>query len=257
MEKFKLNGEIVIITGGLGLLGRQYIKAVKEIGGLPISLDIRNPDELIGAWCVKCDITKEEELIAVREDIKKSFKAPIYGLINNAAIDPKVQKDSPNMSNLRLEDYPSDFFRKEWEVSVLGSLLTTKVFGSEMVANKRGSIINISSILGLVGPNCNFYDSINVIKPIGYTIVKHAIIGMTKGTAVEWAKYGIRCNTLAPGGVFNNHSEEFVNELSKLIPLGRMANKEEYNSAIQFLLTEASSYMTGQILPIEGGFTTW
>ena len=132
-----------------------------------------------------------------------------------------------------------------------------------MAKNGRGSIVNISSVLGHVAPNQNLYkkegllDAQQSVKPVTYSVIKHAIIGLTRYTSSYWAAKGVRCNTLSPGGVYNGHSDDFVEKLSKYIPLGRMAYRNEYNSAIQFLLSDASSFMTGATLQIDGGQTAW
>lgn len=258
----KLNGELVIITGGAGMLGTEYAKAVEEIGGHPIQLDINRPEHQYGTWC-ECDITKEKKLLELLEQWNIAFTQPIYGLINNAAIDPKFDQSIDEVPKARLEAYPLEQWNKEIAVGLTGAFLCTKVFGSEMAKRGRGSIINISSVLGLVGPNQALYrddskpEEMQNVKPVTYSVIKHAIIGLTRYTATYFAKSGVRCNALAPGGVFNNHSEDFVNKLSKYIPLGRMAEKNEYNEAIKFLLTDASSFMTGSVLTIDGGQTCW
>ncbi len=253
LEKFQLNGEIVIVTGGSGLLGTEYIQAIQDIGGFAVSLDLHAIRTSNANLFLKCDITNEKEIQEVLKELQKRDR-PIYGLVNNAALDPKMQKDSQDTCHLRLDSYPSDYFDKEWSTCVKGAFLCTKLFGGEMLKNKRGVIINIASLLGVVAPNKQFYDELSTVKPCGYTVSKHAMIGLTRHTATEWAPY-IRCNSLVLGGVYNNHSDEFVSKLSKFIPLQRMAQQGEYNSAVQFLLTEASSYMTGATLTLDGGFT--
>lgn len=255
MIKMDLEEKIVIITGGSGLLGKQYIEAVKEINGTPIVIDIQEPDEPLNCKAFYADITNEKEMYEVLRILKIVYDKPIYGLVNNAALNPTVgQADSLKLDN-SLGNYDLEQFRKEIDVGITGSFICTKVFGGEMIKNRSGSIINIASILGVVAPNEQFYSDLGVVKPCGYTVSKHAIVGLTRHTGVEWARYGVRCNCLVLGGVFNNHSDQFLIKLSKMIPMCRMANKSEYNSKIQFLLTEASSYMTGSILTADGGFT--
>src|SRR3990167_1081643 len=258
----KLSGEIVIVTGGAGMLGNQYCQAIREINGFPVSLDIKYEKtvafkEDILEIC--CDISSESQVMLALQHVKENLPdKPIYGLINNACIDPKFEKDSPNSPNSRLECYPSDFFDWEIAVGLKGAFLCTKHFGAEMASNGRGSIINISSVLGLVAPNQALYKKEGVseneqpCKPVTYSIIKHGIIGLSKYTATYWAHRGIRCNTLAPGGVYNNHCNEFVEKLLKYIPLAKMAEKSSYNEAIKFLLTDASSYMTGAVLQMDG-----
>lgn len=264
LSKFELQGEVVVITGGAGLLGKQYVEAVHEIGGIPVILDVNESAiKDVGCNALLCDITSEDQVSEALKAIKEEFQKVPYGLINNAAIDPKFEKSSQNTSKTRLEAYPIDFWDKELDVGLKGAFLCTKHFGAEMANNGRGSIINISSVLGHVAPNQALYskdgltDEEQTVKPVTYSVIKHAIIGLTRYTATYWANKGVRCNALSPGGVWNNHSEEFVQKLSKYIPLGRMAKSDEYNNAIQFLLTDASSFMTGAVLQIDGGQSTW
>ena len=255
-----LKDGIVIITGGSGLLGQQYCKAIEEINGLPVCLDIKKPEK--GIWC-ECDITEEDQIIEALGELKQVWKHPVVGLINNAAIDPKFEKDSQNSPKSRLEHYSRADWDKEIAVGLTGAFLCTKVFGTEMAKNGKGSIVNISSVLGLIAPNQALYrdesksEEMQNFKPITYSVIKHGIIGITRYTATYWAKNNVRCNAIAPGGVYNNHSDEFVSKLSKYIPLGRMADKNEYNESIKFLISDASSFMTGSILSIDGGQTCW
>lgn len=259
----RLNNEIVIITGGVGLLGRQYAEAVKEIGGHPVLLDI-NQDAIkemtsLGFDCYFCDITDENSLNAIKEELGPS----IAGLINNAAIDPKFESSSTVNSKSRFENYSLENWKKELDVGLTGAFLCTKIFAPIMAKNKKGSIINISSVLGLVAPNQELYRNVNLkeeqqpVKPVTYSVIKHGIIGLTKYTATYWGKDNVRCNAVAPGGVFNNHSEEFVQKLSKYIPMGRMAKKHEYNGVIKFLLTDESSFINGSIISADGGQVVW
>ena len=263
LEKFKLNGEVVIITGGAGLLGSQYVKAVQAINGFPVVLDIKVPVIENNMAYIPCDITKEKEVEKALKVIKGEHKRPVYGLINNAAIDPKFDKSNSGKQASRMEVYSRDAWDMEIAVGLTGAFLCTKIFGHEMAKLGKGSIVNISSVLGCVAPNQALYrkegvaDQDQPVKPVTYSVIKHGIIGLTKYTATYWASKGVRCNALAPGGVYTTHSEEFVQKLSKYIPLGRMAQCDEYNSAIQFLLTDASSFMTGAVVNLDGGQTTW
>ena len=263
-----LNGEIVIVTGGVGLLGQEYCKAIQEIGGEPITLDIATDYIKSVGKAYHCDITIEENIEHILEYIKEDFpNQSIYGLINNAAIDPKFQKDSIQTNQSRLENYDLAQWNREIAVGLTGAFLCTKHFAPEMARHGRGSIINISSVLGLIAPNQALYadpgaiggypTDEQVVKPVTYSVLKHAIIGLTRYTATYYGNKGVRCNALAPGGVFNNHSEEFVQKLSKLIPLSKMADKTSYNEAIKFLLTDASAYMTGATLVMDGGMSAW
>ncbi len=258
-----IKDKVVVITGGAGLLGRQYVQAIKEIEGIPVVLDI-DPDaeEKCRCLCITCDITQPHHIEAAFEEIKKQTNRIPYGLINNAAIDPKFG-DSNEKPMSRMENYPVFQWNHEIAVGLTGAFLCTQIFGKWMAVAGSGSIINISSVLGQVAPNQALYrregvlDDFQAVKPVTYSVIKHGIIGLTRYTATYWGKRGVRCNAIAPGGVFNNHSEDFVKKLSAYIPLGRMADKNEYNEAIKFLISDASSFMTGAVLSIDGGQTTW
>ena len=261
MSKFRLDGKIVIITGGCGLLGTEYAKAIKEVGGIPIQLDI--VEKNVVSKYYYCDVSDEASIVYVLKCIKNDYKEPIYGLINNAAIDPKFDKSAQNTSNLRLECFKIDDWQKSIDVGLTGAFLATKVIGSEIMSNGGGSIINVSSVLGHVAPNQSLYrnpdlqDHEQPVKPVVYNVVKHGIIGLTRYVATYWAHKGVRCNAISPGGVYTNHDKSFVYRLSNMIPMQRMAEKSEYNCAILFLLSEASSFMNGAVLQIDGGQTTW
>ena len=274
LEKFTLNNELVLITGGGGFLGRQHAAAIAEIGGVPVILDIAKTRAAetatylkkvytTEAFYYKVDITDEEALNRVLGEIKRDAGRIPYGLINNAGIDPKFDQDSGKTPKSRLENFPLEQWNKEISVSLTGAFLCSKIFGTEMAKANRGIIVNISSDLGIIAPDQRIYKKEGIpadmqdVKPVTYSVIKHGIIGLTKYLATYWANCGVRCNTLVPGGVFNNHSDEFIKKLTSRIPLGRMAHSDEYKSAIQFLVSDASSYMTGQTLILDGGRSIW
>lgn len=274
LDKFKLDKEPVIITGGAGLLGRQHAQAIAEIGGIPVILDIdetgaekivRRLNEASGCGAVSyaCDVSNEQKLPEVLDRMKKDLGKSPYGLINNASIDPKFDRDAGKTPKTRFEAFPAGQWDKELRVGLTGAFLCSKIFGSEMAGKGRGVILNISSDLGIIAPDQRIYrkeglpDGFQDVKPVTYSVIKHGLIGLTKYLATYWADAGIRCNALAPSGVFNNHPEEFVQRLSRLIPMGRMARKDEYRSAVQFLMTDASSYMTGAVVVMDGGRSVW
>ncbi len=259
--KFDLQGGAVIVTGGGGMLGRQHIEAIREINGVPIALDIRE-DHLADLDCPSqvVDISAEDDLIEAAADIFKEHGCPV-ALINNAAIDPKFEPAGPSLS--RLESFPLEQWEREMRVGLTGAMLCARVFGSEMAQAGRGAIVNIASDLGIIAPDQRLYrrdgvaDHQQPVKPVTYSVIKHGLIGLTRYLATYWAEQGIRCNALAPGGVNNGHHPDFVERVAALVPLGRMAEKDEYRAAIQFLITDASSYMTGQTLVMDGGRSTW
>ena len=268
-EMVKITGKTAIITGGAGLLGIKHAEAIAEAGGIPIILDINELKiseavQLIrdkyGVECLgyNCDITKVEDLESCKNNILKKHKT-IDILINNAALDPKVSKDQPKQALNRLEDFDLNQWNLEISVGLTGAFLCTQVFGVEMAKNKSGIIINVSSDLGIIAPDQRLYeqkdtnDSEQPVKPVTYSVIKHGLIGLTKYITTYWAKKGIRANTLCPAGVYNNQPDEFVNKISQLIPMNRMANADEYKAAIVFLASNASSYMNGHTLVIDGG----
>jgi NAD(P)-dependent dehydrogenase (short-subunit alcohol dehydrogenase family) len=269
MEMMKLGGKTAIITGGAGLLGEMHAESIAEAGGTPIIIDINESKinavtkaikETYNIECVgfNCDITKTEDLEKCKLEILSKYGS-IDILINNAALDPKVTKGQSDKSLNRLEDFDLSQWNLELSVGLTGAFLCTQVFGAEMAKNKSGVIINVSSDLGIIAPDQRLYRKENTpkseqpVKPVTYSVIKHGLIGLTKYITTYWAKDGVRANTLCPAGVYNNQPQEFVVKISDLIPMGRMANIFEYKAAILFLASDASSYMNGQTLIIDGG----
>lgn len=269
-QKFQLTSKTVVITGGCGLLGQKHAETVVQTGGTPILLDI-NPavveyakkikqkykSEVIG---YECDITDKKRIMSVMKDILKQLKK-VDVLINNAANNPKVENDS--LSAGRFENFSLDKWQQDFAVGLTGAIICCQVFGKFMAVKKKGVILNIASDLGVIAPDQRIYrkkgmiDKLQPVKPFTYSVIKHGIIGLTKYLATYWADQGIRVNTLSPGGVYNNQPQEFVNKLNQLIPIGRMAHQDEYCAAVLFLISDASSYMTGANLIIDGGRTVW
>jgi NAD(P)-dependent dehydrogenase (short-subunit alcohol dehydrogenase family) len=242
-----LKGKTIIITGGLGFLASQFTKAFKNNSSNVIILDKKNSNK---KNFFNCDITKERDLRAAALIIKKKYKT-IDVLINNAA--NNYAPDS-NSIETRLENFSEKIWDADLAVGLKGAMLCTKVFGAEMNRQTTGgNIINISSDLGIISPDNRIYKK-KFVKPISYSVVKHGIIGLTKYTATYWPKK-IRCNALAFGGMKNNHNKNFLKKIHKLIPMGRMAKKNEYNNTILFLASKASSYINGATIVIDGGRT--
>ena len=269
---FDLSKKIVVITGGAGLLGYMHAEAVMAYGGIPIIIDINKESidkclkELKSSYSGEVygfavDISNEEEVEKFAQTIKKEF-IKLDGLINNAANNPRVENDGKDFS--RLENFCIETWNKDIAVGLTGSFLCSKYLGYLISKNEEGgSIINISSDLGLIGPNQSLYEtqgkphSDQQVKPVTYSVVKTGIIGLTRYLATYWVKEGVRCNAICPGGVENGQSEDFVKKLSKQIPMGRLAQSSEYQGAIVWLLSDASSYLNGAIIPIDGGRTSW
>jgi NAD(P)-dependent dehydrogenase (short-subunit alcohol dehydrogenase family) len=269
---FDLTGKVVAITGGAGLLGIQHAEAVAAIGGTPVLLDLdadrlRQAEEIMAANCgrpilgITCDITAEDSVQQALCQVLTDLGG-VHCLVNNAANNMKMEEGDP-VPPTRLEVFPIDTWRQDFEVCVTGALICSRVFGSWMADNGGGGIVNISSDLGIIAPDQRVYEveglieEDQVVKPVSYSVIKHAIIGLTKYLATYWAHKDVRVNALCPGGVFSGQPEELVSRLAFRIPLGRMAREDEYRGAIQFLCSEASSYMTGACLVIDGGRSVW
>jgi NAD(P)-dependent dehydrogenase (short-subunit alcohol dehydrogenase family) len=270
---FDLTGKVAVITGGAGFLGRKHAEAIARHGGIPVLLDLQGTgvdacaDALrrvfpVDAWGCVADITQEDEVADTCAKVLEKF-GRIDVLINNAANNPKVDADSRMHNASRLENFPLLTWDRDVAVGLTGSFLCAKYFGGDMAKKQRGSIINISSDLGIIGPNQSLYEQEGVredmqnVKPVTYSVVKTGIIGLTRYIATYWADKGVRCNALCPGGVLNNQGEEFLSRIRRLIPMGRMAEADELQGSIVFLASDASSYMTGTVLIIDGGRTCW
>lgn len=262
---FSVENEIVVITGAAGQLGHQYSKAFLARGAQVIGLDIQSSiqnENLIqatpeGYQFFKTDICNKLALQEVLQEITYKVGTPSV-LINNAGID--ASPSSSAQENGPFEDYPEEAWDKVMDVNLKAVYLCCQVFGSAMAEKNTGSIINISSIYGNVAPDQNLYDyrrkrGENFYKPITYSVSKAGILNLTRYLATYWAKKGVRVNTLTIAGVFNHQEDEFLNAYCKRIPIGRMANENEYNGAVLFLASAATKYMTGSNLIIDGGWT--
>ena len=247
-----LNNKNIVLTGGNGFLGNQISNALLNERANVYIIDIKEPKKKTSAKYFKSDITNEQDLKKILKFFKfKKIKIDV--LINNAAVDYPPLNSKKN--NFKLEAFPDNLWEKDISVGLKGSYLCTKIFGSYMSKFKKGSIINISSDLGIIAPDQRIYKNSGFVKPVTYSVVKHGIIGLTKYTASYWGEKNIRCNAIAPGGIFNNQDRSFIKKINQLIPLGRMAKKNEYNGLILFLCSELSSYITGSIIVADGGRT--
>ncbi len=269
---FRLDDRVAVVTGGAGLLGYQHAATIAALGGLPVLLDI-NAQALVDnatrleaetgckALTLVADITDAAALRAAWEQLQ-AHHGRVDILINNAARNPKVENtDGQDFS--RLEHFPCEQWRLDLDVGLGGAFNCAKVFGQQMAQQGRGVIINIASDLGVIAPDQRLYRKEGVepdnqpVKPVTYSVVKHGLIGLTKYLATYWCEQGVRCNALSPGGVYAGQNDVFAAKLTQLIPLGRMADEDEYRGAIAFLCSDASSYMTGANLVIDGGRSTW
>ena len=267
---FDLTGKVALITGAGGLLGPKHAEALIEQGAEVVITD--HHEDRAKAVCARLndkynkdcttfyhmDVTNKASVQQVADDLDG-----VDILVNNAAKDPKVKKEAGLTPDSRFETMTEEYWQEGIDAALNGTFLCSQVFSNKMLKNAGGVILNISSDLGVIAPDQRIYRREGVseeaqnVKPITYSAAKWAIIGMTKYLAVYFAKQNIRVNCLSPTGVFNNHPEDFVKKLSNIIPMGRMAHIDEYKGAIAFLCSDASSYMTGENMVIDGGKTVW
>ena len=270
---YRLDGKVIVITGATGLLGRKHAEAIACYGGTPILLDLSEQtvnklaDELNNKYNVDSagffiDITNEDAIKNNVNQIIESF-GKIDGLVNNAANNPKVE-ENVEVNFSRLENFPIDIWNNDIDVGLTGSFLCAKYYGYQISKNPNGgSIVNISSDLGLVAPDQRLYSKHGLaedqqpVKPVTYSVVKAGIIGLTRYLATYWAKKNVRCNAMCPGGIQNGQPEEFLHEVSQKIPMDRLANVDEYQGTLVWMLSDASSYLNGAIIPVDGGRTAW
>jgi NAD(P)-dependent dehydrogenase (short-subunit alcohol dehydrogenase family) len=274
-SKFNLEGKVALITGASGLLGQQHAHALLESGATVILTDI-SMEKLQLAKNKLCrsfrselvvikvmDVTKKDDIVLVSEELgDQGLRLDI--LVNNAAIDPKVDKDKGLKESSRLENFTLDQWNLQVNVGLTGAFLCSQVFGSKMSSDGRGGVIlNIASDLSVFSPDQRLYaeegrpDNRQPVKPVTYSVIKTGLIGLTRYLATYWSNQGIRCNALSPGGVFNAQDDTFVARLTNLIPLNRMASIDEYRSTIQYLCSDASAYMNGQNIVVDGGRSVW
>jgi NAD(P)-dependent dehydrogenase (short-subunit alcohol dehydrogenase family) len=270
LQSFDMSGQVVIITGGAGLLGAEYARALAAVGAHAVMADIDGEraaslaEELTAGRGVRCmgitaDVSSPESVRAMVEATLDQF-GRVDALVNNAAIDPKFDQEHAAQHTNRFEDFPYEAWRQALDVNITGMFLSAQAVSETMVKANKGVIVNISSTYGLVGPDQRLYqrdDQAPRYKPVTYTVSKAAAHGLTRYLATYFAGTGIRVNTLTPGGVFAGHDEEFVRRYSARAVLGRMARGEEIANAMLFLVSDASSYMTGANLVVDGGWTAW
>lgn len=269
---FDLTGRVAVITGGGGLLGPRHAAAVARQGGIPVLVDLRLESaercatEIaarhgVPACALRADITDPNAVRNLLAEILSRY-GRVDILVNNAANNPKVEAPGERAWS-RVEKFPLSQWNADIAVGLTGSFLCCQVIGAEMARHGKGTIINIASYLGILAPEPRLYRNDNLpadeqpVKPISYSVVKSAIFGLTRYLAAYWGERGVRVNALTPGGVYNGQDEGFVRKLSQRIPMGRMAQPDELEGAIIFLASDASSYVTGANVVVDGGRVCW
>ena len=266
---FDLTDKNIVITGSAGLLGSQYAYTLSEAGANVILIDVNERENTklekflkqkfhTEAKSYTGDISKKSELVEMKRKILDDFKT-VYGLVNNAAYTAKGSRKESLKYASSFEEFPFELWAKSIDINLTGVFLCCQEFGKIMLKQKKGVIVNISSIYGLVGADQRIYGESKLNTHISYASTKGAIVNLTRYLAAYWHGKNIRVNTLTPGGVIDKsyQSKEFIKKYSEKTILGRMARSDEYNGALLFLMSDASSYMTGANLVIDGGWTAW
>ena len=270
---FDLQDKVIVITGAAGLLGKKHAEAIAAFGGIPILLDLSQgevtkvAEQLNDQYGVKSmgfavDITNETQ-VAENVNLLVEEYGKIDGLVNNAANNPKMEDDKEK-NFTRLENFLLDAWNQDIAVGLTGAFLCAKHYGYQISKNPLGgSIVNISSDLGVIAPDQRLYMQDGLpnekqnVKPITYSVVKSGMIGLTKYLATYWTDKNVRCNAMCPGGIKNNQSEEFLNRVKSRIPMNRLAESDEYQSTLLWMLSDASSYVNGSIISVDGGRSVW
>ncbi len=272
-SRFSMIGRTALITGSAGMLGRQHAAALLEVGasviltdidvdGLEVARDYLE-ESFVSTWIrtMAMDVTQIESVREVAEELD-SEGVRVDVLINNAALDPKVGEDGLTDGS-RLETFPVQRWNAELAVGLTGAFLCSQVFGTRMAAKGGGVILNMAYDLSVLAPDQRIYRQVGLdhrdqpVKPVTYSVIKAGLVGLTRYLATYWPDSGVRVNALSPGGVQTDQPAEFVEKISDLVPLGRMAAPDEYRSAVQFLCSDASSFLTGQNIVIDGGRSVW
>ena len=266
---FDLSGKVALVTGAAGLLGVEHSIALVQAGSDVVMTDI-NLEELeisvetvlkitgVSPTTMLLDVSDQDAVSSVRKELESQGKI-VTILINNAAIDPKVRSDKSVKESSRLENFDINKWNIEVGVGLTGAILCSSEFGPGMAAQGDGVILNIASDLAVISPDQRLYkkeglpNSEQPVKPVSYSVIKSGLVGLTRYLSTYWADSNVRCNALSPGGVYTSQNDEFVERLSNLIPLGRMAKREEYRGVIQFMCSDAAMYLNGQNIIMDGG----
>ena len=270
-EKFSMKNQTAVITGGGGLLGKEFCKTLAQAGADVIVADI-NKDlaqktvDMIadfGGHAIACEVNvTDPDSVKAMADLAVSETGRLDVIVCSAALDPKFDGTQGAHKN-SFEDYPLKQWQDALNVNLTGLFLCAQAAVKPMIRQNHGVIINICSTYGLVGPDQRIYErpgqdpAQRQYKPVYYSVTKSGVLGLTKYLATYYAGTGIRANCLTPGGVYNGHDEVFAKQYSTRTVLGRMANIDELSGGLLFLASEASSYMTGANLVVDGGWTAW
>ena len=274
-KKFDLSEKTALITGAAGLLGIEHATALLQSGATVVLTDVSKTLLVVARESLireadasrvltnVMDVSRPDSIRTVAQELAVSgLRVDI--LVNNAAIDPKVSGDQGVLETSRLENFSLDQWDMQVAVGLTGAFLCSQVFGSTMAQDRKGGVIlNIASDLSVFSPDQRLYrkeglaDDMQPVKPVTYSVIKAGLIGLTRYLATYWADKDVRCNALSPGGVYTGQAEEFVQRLTTLIPMGRMATRDEYRAAVQFLCSDASAYLNGQNIVMDGGRCIW
>jgi NAD(P)-dependent dehydrogenase (short-subunit alcohol dehydrogenase family) len=274
-RKFDLTCKTAVITGAAGLLGLEHAAALLESGASVVLTDISETaldkaresltQEADAARIMTyvLDVSRPEAVQSAAKALSDANRR-VDILVNNAAIDPKVRDGQGLVEDSRLENFPLEQWDLQLAVGLTGSFLCSQVFGSAMARDGKGGVIlNIASDLSVFSPDQRLYrkegiaDDMQPVKPVTYSVIKTGLVGLTRYLATYWADRGVRANALSPGGVYNGQGDDFVRRLTSLIPMGRMAARDEYRAAVQFLCSDASVYLNGQNIVMDGGRSVW
>jgi NAD(P)-dependent dehydrogenase (short-subunit alcohol dehydrogenase family) len=263
---FDLTGRVAVVTGGMGQLGAQYAEGLAERGMSVAVFDVETeprpgvPDiSSSSIRSFRVDVTDREAVEQATREVVEMWGVP-HLLVNNAGID--APPDAPAAEVGPFESYPEASFDRVMDVNVKGTLLCCQAVGARMAAERRGSIVNVSSIYGILSPVQSLYEfrragGAEFVKPVAYSVSKSAILNLTRYLATYWAKSGVRVNTVTLAGVANEQPAEFVEAYTARVPVGRMADAAEYVGVVVFLASDASSYVTGANLVVDGGWSAW
>ena len=256
---FDLDGRVAVVTGGAGQLGQVYLAGLAERGMRVASFDVVGSELPEGMRAFEVDITDRASIERALDEVVAEWGVP-HLLVNNAARDSPP--DAPAEEVGPFEDYPDESFDAVMDVNVKGTFHCCQVIGGAMAREGRGSIVNVSSVLGLLSPVQPLYafrrtQGETFFKPAAYSVSKSAVLNLTRYLATYWATAGVRVNTLTLAGVWNDQAQEVLDAFAERSPMGRMLDAREALGAVVFLASDASSYVTGSNVVVDGGWSAW